>query len=882
MIPTDSTEFPAGAGAGVFSTIGFYRSYYADVDGSYLLVQPTSVGECEVIGSYVVSRQGCAFNPTTLDTKSVTIVSVYDGGNILLSNRIIDQSGNVFASAGYTIRAGECDEYVQTLEACFTVNANPTVVRNGYKVVWNEHGAGAWTPLAYIQGGPDSLHITQTFTPSQVTETTCPREYNSSVVLCDGTKSFMRHFRIREDGTSSWIKDTELDATTGYAPVGTVVACDEGTVGEFVLCDDTGSFIRKFVQDHDGTVNKVANINFDGTAHIVVGTVRVCTQNSQTNHLIPACDTIGGTPTPATCTSGTPVSLVAPDIQDSEQKNPTTGGNAVNVNDNDLEIAGQAEPGETDYAVAVRFNLNVPQGATICSAYVQFTAEGNVSNGVMDITIDGEDVDSSVPFTTTAGSTLARTRTTASVAWSNIPQWANNQAGVAQQTPDISTVIQEIVNRSGFAQGNPVALFFVPGNTGYRRASSITDGAEAPQLHVTYVIGTGSTVSTCQPFYIEVDSTGAPTGNNYYVDPSDETWKAYTPTGDVTLGDCSCGGGSNGSAYYQALCFEDSTRTKFIRLVRVDGATGAASVIGNYAPDLTGTYTPVGAIAACATLNLEGEPVILCDAVGSFLRHYVYNQDTGQLDSTFDTALDGVTTYAPTGTVQVCTGADLESVDFCMRANTAGTGYAAGDQIKLTRWFNPATNTQVSEVAFNMTQGGTPVSVPLTAANFDECSSSSSLHTVCRCDDTNGDGTPDKKYTSVVRINEDGTITTLGNYTTNLSSVYTPVAPIDCGAGTQLLAVQPRYKVLSGAGTWTLGTDSGPVVQAVSVTVLTHGGAVGLPTVTTNVGASRIYLGQTVAWSVVNDRDKIGLRTPLVITTGAGDLVAVNWSEEVV
>ena len=43
IIPTDSTEFPAGAGQGVFTAIGYYRSYYADLNGSYLNPQPTNI-----------------------------------------------------------------------------------------------------------------------------------------------------------------------------------------------------------------------------------------------------------------------------------------------------------------------------------------------------------------------------------------------------------------------------------------------------------------------------------------------------------------------------------------------------------------------------------------------------------------------------------------------------------------------------------------------------------------------------------------------------------------------------------------------------------------------------------------------------------------------
>lgn len=46
VIPTDSTDFVAPANHGVFTTIGFFRSYYADLNGNLLVPQPTNIGVC--------------------------------------------------------------------------------------------------------------------------------------------------------------------------------------------------------------------------------------------------------------------------------------------------------------------------------------------------------------------------------------------------------------------------------------------------------------------------------------------------------------------------------------------------------------------------------------------------------------------------------------------------------------------------------------------------------------------------------------------------------------------------------------------------------------------------------------------------------------------
>lgn len=123
--------------------------------------------------------------------------------------------------------------------------------------------------------------------------------------------------------------------------------------------------------------------------------------------------------------------------------------------------------------------------------------------------------------------------------------------------------------------------------------------------------------------------------------------------------------------------------------------------------------------AGIASADIEYE--ILCDDNGSFLRVFVDGLPT-------DLALDGVTPYVVAGTVKACNSTnDYEVVELCLKANTAGPGYAIGDQVVLTRWFNVATGTpvQVAELAYNATNGGAVVATPLTAANFDECASAS-------------------------------------------------------------------------------------------------------------------------------------------------------------
>jgi hypothetical protein len=55
--------------------------------------------------------------------------------------------------------------------------------------------------------------------------------------------------------------------------------------------------------------------------------------------------------------------------------------------------------------------------------------------------------------------------------------------GISQRTPDLSRIIQEIVNRPGWGSGNALAL--IVSGTGRRTAES-SNGSFAPILHLEF------------------------------------------------------------------------------------------------------------------------------------------------------------------------------------------------------------------------------------------------------------------------------------------------------------------------------------------------------------------------------------------------------------
>ncbi len=138
--------------------------------------------------------------------------------------------------------------------------------------------------------------------------------------------------------------------------------------------------------------------------------------------------------------------------------------------------------GTTAQTIGIRFdNLAVPTGATITEAWIQFRATGS-NSGATSVQIAGIAQDDTATFTTSSTTVSSRPRTAATTPWSP-PSWSNGQAGAAQRTTDLRSIVQEIVRRPGWRSGN--ALAFVMTGTGERRASS-HDGAQAPVLHLAY------------------------------------------------------------------------------------------------------------------------------------------------------------------------------------------------------------------------------------------------------------------------------------------------------------------------------------------------------------------------------------------------------------
>ncbi len=151
---------------------------------------------------------------------------------------------------------------------------------------------------------------------------------------------------------------------------------------------------------------------------------------------------------------------------------------SVKLKSSDLELVFD----KSDQTVGMRFNgVDIPQGATILNAFVQF--EVNEPNAVAtSLTIQGEDADDATTFIASNGNITSRPRTMAAVPWYPVEWPTKHVAGVDQQTPDIASVIQEIVDRPGWSPSN--SLVVIISGTGERTAESF-DGSQSAAGRVT-------------------------------------------------------------------------------------------------------------------------------------------------------------------------------------------------------------------------------------------------------------------------------------------------------------------------------------------------------------------------------------------------------------
>ena len=177
---------------------------------------------------------------------------------------------------------------------------------------------------------------------------------------------------------------------------------------------------------------------------------------------------------------------------------------AMDITSSDLELVTES----TVQQVGVRFkNITIEQGATITAAYLEFACDETWPTGAAQLTIRGQAHNNPVTFSIDNNITN-RARTSNYAVWDITAQWATIRE--RHQSPDLSAIVQEIVDRSGWTSGNSM-VFIVTGwgrrtAESWNGANSHGDLTLAPKLHIEYTggsdsgTGSGARASACNCF----------------------------------------------------------------------------------------------------------------------------------------------------------------------------------------------------------------------------------------------------------------------------------------------------------------------------------------------------------------------------------------------
>ena len=267
----------------------------------------------------------------------------------------------------------------------------------------------------------------------------------------------------------------------------------------------------------------------------------------------------------------------------------------VDLTSVDLEMVNDGTT-KGDQLVGLRFrDVKLPQDVTIDKAFIQFSADEENSEPT-SLQIQSEATDDSAVFTTSHQISL-RTPGLQTVNWSPGPWSLVNEVSLTQQTPDLSTLVQEVTDRSGWSDTS--ALGFLISGSGKRVADSGDNVYyRAPYFYAEY----NSLASNLPPVAIieynctqldcNFDGSGSTDSDGNIIDYSWDFGDTNSGSGDIEAHSYAVAGSYNvrltvtddqGASHYSETLVSVSGPTIFQDDVAVsDFSTDTGVVSGNY------------------------------------------------------------------------------------------------------------------------------------------------------------------------------------------------------------------------------------------------------------------------------------------------------------
>jgi hypothetical protein len=162
-------------------------------------------------------------------------------------------------------------------------------------------------------------------------------------------------------------------------------------------------------------------------------------------------------------------------------------GHGMYVDSSDLEIPYEdaGNPPSTEQIIGLRWTVDIPKGAQILKAYVELNCdETKGGTDPVNVIVEGQLAPNAPAFTAATADVTSRPPTKAQVKWAFVNWTAGGQKA---QSPDLSPILQEIIDQPGWVAGNALVLIIRDDKSnpskGVRCADAVEDG-NPPVLHI--------------------------------------------------------------------------------------------------------------------------------------------------------------------------------------------------------------------------------------------------------------------------------------------------------------------------------------------------------------------------------------------------------------
>ncbi len=154
-----------------------------------------------------------------------------------------------------------------------------------------------------------------------------------------------------------------------------------------------------------------------------------------------------------------------------------------------LHLGSTGGIGESQY-VGLRFAVGLPVGANVKRAHIQFqSAADNVGPMEANIYASKPETGNAPPFALVNGGVSQLSPVTSTqVLWAVTENWGNGTAGMAQRTPDLKSIVTELVENPSWQSGNHMVFVFA-GVSGERQARAYEQVGSPATLTISYTVG---------------------------------------------------------------------------------------------------------------------------------------------------------------------------------------------------------------------------------------------------------------------------------------------------------------------------------------------------------------------------------------------------------